>query len=308
MSLIIDIGCYQTKIGLSEHSAPNIIPTIINDGNVEYLLNSYGQLESDKLEQFLENKSEIIDEYPIVWSANPLWEMKSAHQIKEVLFEKFRIPSLKIVDQPELIMIENGRTNGSVFNSGHGNSYAVVIRDGKAVEETLVKSELGGRFLSECLGNDILENRGVNMNQSIEFSKSLTNLKENLEESFELPDKSSLTVGMERFKSCEELFSPKIIETIGFPELIINSIDKLDMEWRRDIYSNVVLAGGTTMIPRFMDRLKNDLKNMIPTATPLNVRGNSNRIYSAWRGGKLLSNMKETKFGINTSLQEYLEK
>merc|ERR1712117_874143 len=69
------------------------------------------------------------------------------------------------------------------------------------------------------------------------------------EKTYELPDGNIITVGAERFRCPEVLFQPHFIgkEASGIHDTSFQSIMKCDVDIRRDLYSNVVLSGGTTM-------------------------------------------------------------
>ena len=41
----------------------------------------------------------------------------------------------------------------------------------------------------------------------------------------------------------------------GFHELVYQSILKCDVDIRKDLYSNIVMSGGTTMYPGIPERL-----------------------------------------------------
>ena len=41
----------------------------------------------------------------------------------------------------------------------------------------------------------------------------------------------------------------------GFHELVYGSIMKCDIDIRKDLYSNIVMSGGTTMFPGIAERL-----------------------------------------------------
>lgn len=41
----------------------------------------------------------------------------------------------------------------------------------------------------------------------------------------------------------------------GFHELVYQSIQKCDIDIRKDLYSNIVMSGGTTMFPGIAERL-----------------------------------------------------
>ena len=69
------------------------------------------------------------------------------------------------------------------------------------------------------------------------------------EKTYELPDGNIITVGSERFRCPEVLFQPSFVgkEASGIHDTTFQSIMKCDVDIRKDLYSNVVLSGGTTM-------------------------------------------------------------
>ena len=60
-----------------------------------------------------------------------------------------------------------------------------------------------------------------------------------------------ITIGNERFRCPEVLFNPSMVgmEASGIHDTTFNSIMKCDVDIRKDLYSNIVLSGGTTMFP-----------------------------------------------------------
>merc|ERR1712164_218223 len=76
------------------------------------------------------------------------------------------------------------------------------------------------------------------------------------EKTYELPDGNIITVGSERFRCPEVLFQPSFVgkEASGIHDTTFQSIMKCDVDIRKDLYSNVVLSGGTTMFPGIGER------------------------------------------------------
>ena len=79
------------------------------------------------------------------------------------------------------------------------------------------------------------------------------------------------TIGEERFLAGEILFQPNLINdalksrTVPLPDLVDSSIQMCPIDVRRDLYSNVVLSGGSTMFPDFGRRLQRDIKHIVNT-------------------------------------------
>merc|ERR1712217_636816 len=94
-----------------------------------------------------------------------------------------------------------------------------------------------------------------------ELSKAEGAGASDIEKQYELPDGKVITIGEARFRTPEVLFQPSFIgvEAEGIHRLIYNSIQKCDHGGRevRDLYTNIVLCGGTTMIADIDKRLVN---------------------------------------------------
>ena len=71
-----------------------------------------------------------------------------------------------------------------------------------------------------------------------------------------------------RFRAPEALFQPSFVglEAAGIHEMTYNSIQKCDLDIRRDLYANVIMSGGTTMFPGIADRMRNELVSLAPSS------------------------------------------
>ena len=82
---------------------------------------------------------------------------------------------------------------------------------------------------------------------------------------FALPDGSIIQVGSERTKAADIMFKPSIIgfECPGVHQLVMNSIKRADINLRDQLYKNIILSGGNTMIQGFQDRLSKELQTLV---------------------------------------------
>jgi centractin len=56
-------------------------------------------------------------------------------------------------------------------------------------------------------------------------------------------------LGTERFRAPELLFNPEMIgqEYAGIHQVVVDSINRVDLDLRKNLFSNIVLSGGTTL-------------------------------------------------------------
>ncbi|MHA1410816.1 MAG: hypothetical protein ACTSQY_11005, partial [Candidatus Odinarchaeia archaeon] len=159
--------------------------------------------------------------------------------------------------------------------------------------------DLGGRDLTEYLRR-LLRQRGYTLTSSAE-REIVRDIKEKLcyvaldpekelklaekvsemEKTYMLPDGSPLTIGAERFLAPEVFFIPGVIglEAQPLDEVIVETIEKCDVDLRRDLYSNIVLSGGSTMFPGLKERLTKEIKEMIPETVDVKIIAPPERMY-----------------------------
>ena len=110
---------------------------------------------------------------------------------------------------------------------------------------------------------------------------------------YELPDCQVIDVRNERFRTPEVLFQPSLIgkEVPGVHDCIFQSIMKCDVDIRKDLYSNIVLSGGTTMFQGIGERMTKELTALAPSTMKIKVVAPPERKYSVWIGGSILSSL-----------------
>ena len=115
------------------------------------------------------------------------------------------------------------------------------------------------------------------------------------EMSYEMPDGTVIKVKDQRFRAPEILFHPEQCgkEPGGVDQKCFDSINKSDIDVRKDLYQCIVLSGGTTMFTGLPERLTKEVKALAPESMKNNVKviAVPERKYSVWIGGSILSSI-----------------
>ncbi|KAK6925230.1 Actin family [Dillenia turbinata] len=125
---------------------------------------------------------------------------------------------------------------------------------------------------------------------------------------YELPDGQTIEIGADRFKIPDILFNPPLAQTIpgmeyfadiaaalrGLPQMVVESINKCDVDIRRELFSTILLAGGTASMQQLKERLEKDLLEESPQTARVKVLASGNateRRFSVWIGGSILASL-----------------
>lgn len=102
-----------------------------------------------------------------------------------------------------------------------------------------------------------------------------------LEEVYELPDGQDLVIGNERFRCPEALFQPSFLgmESCGLHETTYNSIMACPMDMRKELFSNILLTGGTTLFPGFSGRMQKEITTLAPSTMTIKIVAPSGKLF-----------------------------
>ena len=285
--------------------------------------------------------------FPVLLTDCPLNSKSNREKMAQIMFEVFKVPGFYIATQAVLSLFAAGRTRGVVVESGHGVTHAVPVFEGYALPHAILRLDVGGDDVNECLRRS-LALRGYQFGSS--QLDLVRDIKEKLcyvksasdsgggdlqdssalgdagsggdgREAYELPDGNVVYVDRECRTDCAEvLFQPSLLggqhlssESLGVGEMAAAAVAKCDGDLQQDLISAVVLAGGSSMLPGFSDRVSSSISKLqhlgsrvrvIPD--PQNpVSGyNSQRRHAAWIGGSMLASLP-TFAQIQVTKQEW---
>ena len=125
--------------------------------------------------------------------------------------------------------------------------------------------------------------------------------------SYELPGGKIIEVNMQkRISASEIIFNPSLCQNKeqqnlqGIAEIAYKAIEKCDSDLKINLYNNIVLAGGTTLMRGFTDRFDSEIRTHAESSakTDINVSAALHRKYAAWIGGSMLASF--STFGDTT--------
>ncbi|KAK4463360.1 actin-like protein [Cladorrhinum samala] len=256
----------------------------------------------------------LSEEHPVLLTEPPLNPRSNRDTAAQILFETFNVPALYTSIQAVLSLYASGRTTGVVLDAGDGVSHAVPVYQGFTVPNSIRRIDVAGRDVTEYL-QTLLRKSGYVFHTSAE--KEVVRLikeavsyvakdprKEEKEwaaakmdqgkiAEYVLPDGNRLKIGAERFRAPEILFDPEIIglEYPGVHQIVVDSINRCDMDLRKDLYSNIVLSGGSTLTKGFGDRLLGEVQRVAVKDMRIKIFAPPERKYSTWIGGSILAGL-----------------
>merc|ERR1712027_176897 len=222
------------------------------------------------------------NEHNVLLTEAPLNPKTNREKMTQIMFETFSVPCMY-----------------------------VPIHEGYALPHAISRLDLAGRDLTKYMMK-ILTERGYSFTTSAEreivrdmkeklcyvaqaYDDELADAEENskIEKQYELPDGNIVKIKAERFRAPEVLFQPNFIgkEAEGIHKLTYDSIQKCDIDIRKDLYTNVVLSGGTTMFTGIDTRLQKEIKALAPPNVKVKIVAPPERKYSVWIGGSILSSL-----------------
>lgn len=262
----------------------------------------------------LEISSQEIKEHPILVTEPILNPYENREKIASVLFDNLGVPALFVASQPILSLFSTSSTTGVILESGEGVTQSCVVYEGYSIPCSYERYNYGGADVTEYL-KYLLKKRGYNFYNSTEFrlvneikenscfcfggnvkndiGDSKKSLNKNLI-NYYLPDGNSIPIGDERLLSTEILFKPEYIgkEYLSLPDMIISSVNKVDIQLKQKLYENIILSGGNTGFNGLNEQMNSELKNKLTKNMKINLQKNDKPQYCCWEGGNIISTLE----------------
>ena len=260
--------------------------------------------------------SQEIKEHPVLITEPILNPSKNREQITHTLVDNLGVPGIFFASQPLLSLFSTSATSGTVLESGEGVTQSCVVYEGYSIPSSYERYNYGGKDVTEFL-RELLKKKGYHFYNSTEL-KIINDIKENLcyleinkrndsykktnhikSSPYYLPDGSNISIGEERILAPELLFNPEYTgkEYLGFTDMIISSINRIDIDLKKSSYENIWLSGGNTSFKELDGKLVNELKNKLGKDYRINIFENEkiNPKYRCWVGGNIISTMEVFK-------------
>ncbi|CAH8621867.1 unnamed protein product [Heterobilharzia americana] len=254
-----------------------------------------------------ENHPVLITEYPLLPKFN-------REKLAEMVFEKFHMPGLYFTDQSALALYAYGLTSGIVVDIGTEMSNIVPIDNTIMLSNEIRRQHYGGSHITEVLRYMLTETHPTATTSiSRDFARSLKekfcfismntenelkhlNSSSNKQNIHYTPDGHVINLTKEKFMAPELLFYPRqagLNGTIGLQNIINDSIQKCPYQLQSTLYSNIVLSGGSTLFPGFVQRLEYELKQLNSSINQsIHVHNKQNdQKYAVWIGGSILASL-----------------
>jgi len=258
------------------------------------------------------------EEHNVMLTEAPMNPKENREKMAQIMFETFNVPGLYIANQAVLSLYSAGKFTGIVVDSGDGATHFVPIFDGYSLPHAVKRldltgrdltiymmkllTETGQRFYTKYKKDSAIEIKEQSCYVALDFEEELKSVEPFdyvlPEFDYELHDGCPVLhviVKDQRIRCPEALFKPSMIgkEGNGFGQTCYDSIQKCDIDIRKDLYNCIVLSGGNTMFNGLPERLTKEIKALVPESIKEEVKviASPERKFAVWIGGSILSNI-----------------
>lgn len=212
-------------------------------------------------------------QFNIIYIVPPLTPPDISEYFTRVLFETHRFKHVAIVDSATTAVFSVGLTTALSIEIGNGLSSVTPIMDGRIYNPSIRRLNIAGSDVEENL-NKLLTQYGIFQKREIIKDIKEKCLKIALDPTHEaqdpqnavdylLPDGEKLHLNeFVVISAAEVLFNPQLISTQSenISQAVINSLLVVDPYYIELLLKNIVITGGTSLIPGFKNRLIQEIR------------------------------------------------
>ena len=234
------------------------------------------------------------EDHLLLLTEPPLQPAASRERLTEMMFETFNVKGMSMCIGAVLALYSSGRTTGCVVSSGDGTTHIVPVFEGFTVPSAITHFPVAGQDITDFLRASLIE-RGcapavltmLKDDWSRRQTEVVRDIKEKLtfvaldfdesirqastpeeragiDKTYPLIDGTPLVVGTERFRCPEGLFQPRFLgeekkDLSGIHECTFRAVSACEPKIRRQLFGNVILAGGNTAFPGLAKRLEKEI-------------------------------------------------
>jgi len=254
------------------------------------------------------------DQHPVLLTETPDMTKAGKLEMMEIFFEFFKVPSLYIANPCLMSLFATGSLTGCVVDVGNRLQILPVV-EGFPIDIASYQLTKGVGDLTDHMART-LRDKGLRICTAydmdnvrrlkeslcyiaLDYQAELNKPEQDVVATYKLDNGQEVSIGSERFSIPEAIFSPREIglDVPGLSEQAFECIMKSPLDSRRKLLSNIVLAGGSTSLPGFTERLSNELwalvKNKMPVARQswINVVRPEEQNLLPWRGASVYANL-----------------
>jgi POTE ankyrin domain family protein len=271
----------------------------------------------------------------------------SFNETLEIMFEHLSVGAMQTSLDAACALYSVGLTTGLVIDCGHYTTRAVTIDYGYASAKKSIP--IGGQTITKHLMKLIsfkqpnavtsysmqkgsshlhgsidintdyffhaLKEKKCFVGGDIEFTRKLNTETTYLNELVTLPDGNQVTLNNELYESSEILFQPKYIDLepqLSMQHLIFEAIASASIDNRAKLASNVILCGGTSLLPGFAHRVEKEVNEIFQTSTKLQTTkiratNDPDRKYHVYKGAGILAELMKDDASFWINRKEYFE-
>ncbi|XP_065160813.1 actin-2, muscle-specific-like [Atheta coriaria] len=245
---------------------------------------------------------------PLLLTETPRNPLQSREKMIEIAIEGLDASEAYLENSGKLALLSHDIYTGVALDIGDGVSTAVPIYEGQTLHYAILRNEDLIDRMHNCI-EALLTDRDQLFRQSA-TGNITRDIKENYlrvgtvkPQEYEMPDGSIMVITENEVTKCtNHLFGAGIGDgDDGLDVMICKCIDKCDEQIRDVLRANIVVCGGTSLIPGLVERLKKELhaKNELFNVTSVDT---SDRLDQPWIGGAKLCRSFSRSNWINRAL------